>query len=251
MSGGGGQTKTQKVTQSSSPWSEQVPLWKTSYDRLNTLYKAGNLRVNPYPGQTVAPISPETGQAWGMIANRAQAGSPLTAMSNTYAGDVLSGRYLGQDAPGFASVLDRTRNAVNATYALGGRYGSGAHDTAVAQGLGGVLNDAYQAERSRMDAAMQFAPQLAQQEYFDAQQLAQVGAQREANLQNLINAEIERYNATQQAPINELALYQNFIGGDIGGTQVGTQPVQVNKPNPWQIGAGVIGSLLGSALGLG
>ena len=250
MSGGGGQSKTQKVTQSTSPWSEQVPLWKTSYGRLNDLYKAGNLRINPYPGQTVAPISPETGQAWGMIANRALGGSPLNALSGNYAADVLSGRYLGQDAPGLSSILGRARNAVNATYSLGGRYGSGAHDAAVAQGVGGILNDAYQAERARMDATMQFAPQLAQQDYFDAQQLAQVGSQREANLQNLINAEIQRYNATQQAPINELALYQNFIGGDIGGTQVGTQPVQVNKPNPWQIGAGVIGSLLGSVIGL-
>jgi len=184
-----------------------------------------------------------------MIANRAQAGSPLNNLSKGYIGDVLGGKFLGQDAPGFSSVLDRARNAVNATYALGGRYGSGAHDTAVAQGLGGVLNDAYQAERNRMDSAAQFAPQLAQQDYFDAQQLAQVGGQREAHMQDLINAEIQRYNAIQQSPINELALYQNFIGGNLGGTQTGTQPVQKSSANPWEIGAGVIGSILGSVLG--
>jgi hypothetical protein len=202
MSGGGGGSKTQTVTQSNTPWSAQVPLWNTSYQRLNNLYKSGGLRINPYPGQTVAPTSPETGQAWDMIANRAQAGSPLTSLSKGYVGDVLGGKYLGQDAPGFAAVLGRARNAVNANYALGGRYGSGAHDAAIAQGLGGVLNDAYQMERGRMDAAAQFAPQLAQQDYFDAQQLAQVGGQREAHLQDLINAEIQRYNAMQQAPIN-------------------------------------------------
>jgi hypothetical protein len=247
MSSGGGGPKTQTVTQSNSPWSAQVPLWKTSYERLNDLYKSGGLRINPYPGQTVAPTSPETGQAWNMIAGRAQAGSPLNNLSKGYVSDVLGGMYLGQDAPGFSSVLDRTRNAVNATYALGGRYGSGAHDAAVAQGLGGVLNDAYQAERSRMDAAAQFAPQLAQQDYFDAQQLAQVGGQREAHLQDLINAEIQRYNAIQQAPINELALYQNFIGGNIGGTQTTTQPVQSDNTEPWQVGAGIIGSILSRA----
>jgi hypothetical protein len=181
-----------------------------------------------------------------MIANRAQAGSPLNALSKGYIGDVLGGRYLGQDAPGFSSVLDRAHDAVDATYALGGRYGSGAHDAAVAQGIGSILNDAYQAERGRMDAAAQFAPQLAQQDYFDAQQLAQVGSQRESHLQDLINAEIQRYNATQQAPINELALYQNLIGGNIGSTQTMTQPTQ--KANPWAVGAGVIGSILGNAL---
>lgn len=249
MSGGGGGSKTQTVTESNTPWSAQIPLWKTSYERLNDLYGSGALRINPYPGQTVAPTSPETGQAWNMVASRAQAGSPLNSLSKGYLGDVLAGRYLGRDAPGFASVLDRTRNAVNATYALGGRYGSGAHNSAVAHGVGGLLNDAYQAERSRMDAAAQLAPQLAQQDYFDAQQLAQVGQQRQAHLQNLINAEIQRYNAMQQAPINELALYQNFIGGNIGGTKTTTTPVQSNDTDPWQIGVGVIGSVLGSVLG--
>jgi hypothetical protein len=249
MSGGGGGSKNQTTTVNNAPWSEQIPLWRTSYQRLNDLYRQGGLRINPYPGETVAPIAPETGQAWGAIAERAQMGSPLNAMAKGYVGDVLGGRYLGQDAPGLSSVLDRTRNAVNATYALGGRYGSGAHDSAVAQGFGGVLNDAYQAERSRMDAAAQFAPQLAQQDYFDAQQLAQVGDRREAHLQDMINAEIQRYNALQQAPINELALYQNLIGGNIGGTQTTTQPVQRNGASPWQIGAGIIGSVLGAALG--
>jgi hypothetical protein len=249
MSSGGGGSKTQTVTETNTPWSAQVPLWKTSYERLNDLYKAGALRVNPYPGQTVAPTSPETGQAWSMIANRAQTGSPLNTLTKGYVGDVLGGRYLSQDAPGFSSVLDRTRNAVNATYALGGRYGSGAHNSAVAQGIGGVLNDAYQAERGRMDAAAHLAPQLAQQDYFDAQQLAQVGQQRQAQLQNLINAEIQRYNAIQQAPINELALYQNFIGGNIGGSKTTTTPTQGNDSDPWQVGLGVIGSVLGNVLG--
>jgi hypothetical protein len=246
MSGGGG--KTQKVTESHTPWPEQIPLWKTSYDRLNNLYKSGSLRIDPYPGKTVAPISPETGKAWNMVARRAQAGSPLNDLSKGYIGDVLRGKYLGQEAPGFSSVLDRTRNAVNATYSLGGRYGSGAHDAAVAQGVGGVLNDAYQAERGRMDAAAQFAPQLAQQDYFDAQQLAQVGSQRQAYLQDLINAEIQRYNAKQHAPINELALYQDFIGGNVGSTSTTTQPVAGSNAQPWQVGLGIIGSLLGRVI---
>lgn len=248
MSGGGGDSKNQTVTQSSTPWSQQIPLWKTSYQRLNDLYKSGGLHINPYPGQTVAPISPETGQAWSMAASRAQSGSPLNGLSKGYIGDVLSGRYLGQDAPGFNSVLERTRNAVDATYSLGGRYGSGAHESALAQGLGSVLNDAYQAERGRMDAAAQLAPQLAQQDYFDAQQLAQVGSQRQAHLQDLINAEIQRYNAIQQAPINELALYQNFIGGNLGGTTTTTQPGQGGSAEPWQVGLGIIGSILGRVL---
>ena len=245
MSSGGG--KSTKQTVSNKPWEEQIPLWENSYARLNKLYKSGALRLEPYPGSTVAAIQPQTKRAWNMIERRARAGSPLTRASKGYVNNVLSGKYLGQDAPGFSSVLDRTRNAVNATYALGGRYGSGAHDAAVAQGLGGVLNDAYQAERNRMDAAAQFAPQLAQQDYFDAQQLAQVGSERQAQLQDRLNDKIQRYNAIQQAPLNELALYQNFIGGDIGGTQTAMGPVK--GAEPWQIGAGIIGSLLGRIWG--
>ena len=60
---------------------------------------------------------------------------------------------------------------------------------------------------------------------------------------------LQRYNALQQAPVNELALYQNFIGGNLGGTQTGTQPIQTSRTNPLEVGAGIIGSLLGSIYG--
>jgi hypothetical protein len=89
---------------------------------------------------------------------------------------------------------------------------------------------------------MRFAPQFAMSDYQDAQMLGSVGKERQADLQNQINAEIDRYNATQQAPINELALYQNLIGGQLGGTTKGTVPGQPSG-NPWLSALGGLGML--------
>lgn len=245
MSGGGGSSDT--TVQTTEPWDDQKVLWRRSFNQLNKLYNSGKLRVKPYAGRTIANISPQTRQGWSMIQDRAQKGSSLNRASESYVNDVLNGRYLGEQAPGFDSVLNQARNSVNANYALGGRYGSGAHDAAVAQSLGGFLHSNYQAERNRMDAMAQFAPQLARERYFDAQQLAEVGKQRQAHQQDVINSRIQRYNARQQIPINELALYQNFIGGNLGGQTSTTQPTQ--QQSPWLTGLGLLGGIAGTILG--
>jgi hypothetical protein len=90
----------------------------------------------------------------------------------------------------------------------------------------------------QQQAAAQFAPQLAQQDYYDLGMLGQVGSQREAAMQDNINADIDRYNQLQNAPINELALYQQLIGGNLGGTTKGTQPVNTGNQT-----AGLVGGL--------
>ena len=111
-----------------------------------------------------------------------------------------------------------------------GRTFSGSHAGALNQSQGQIRYQDYARRAAEQQAAAQFAPQLAREDYFDLGQLQQVGAQREAAGQDLINADINGYNALQNAPINELALYQKLIGGNLGAQTTATQPV--NNGNP-------------------
>jgi hypothetical protein len=81
----------------------------------------------------------------------------------------------------------------------------------------------YGDERQRMMQAAGLTPQLAAQDYFDIAQLAAAGSTRERNYQDLINAEIARFNYEQQLPYNKLARYLGMIQGDYGGTTQTTQ----------------------------
>jgi hypothetical protein len=218
---------TQTTTQTSAPWGPQAQRYtKNLFPRVDQLLNSGGLRINPYPGQTVAPTSDETANAWTGIANRAQSGSPLNQMSSDYVKRTLDPNYLMSDSPGLSSVLDSAANDVNARFAMAGRTFSGNHANALNQSQGQLRYQDFARKAQEQQAAAQFAPQLAREDYFDLGQLQQVGGQREAAMQDQINADINRYNSLQNAPINELALYQQLIGGNLGGTTTATQPKQ-------------------------
>jgi hypothetical protein len=235
---GGDTVQTQS---SSAPWGPQASRYQTALKDLDKLYKAGGLRVNPYPGQTVAPTAPETQQAWAGTAQRAQAGSPLNQASASYLMNVLNPGYLTSDSPGLQSVIDQSRQGVNAQFAMGGRTFSGAHAGGLGASEGALRYTDFARKAQEQQAASQFAPQLAREDYYDLGQLGQVGSQREAAMQDQINADINRYNSLQNAPINELALYQKLIGGNLGAQTTATQPNQ----NAWGANqtAGLIGGL--------
>lgn len=233
--------KPQRTTSTTEPYKPSQPLLNTTIKDAENLYKSGGLNYQYYPGETVAPVSPETGQAWSAIAQRAQAGSPLTDSAKGYYGDVLSGKYLNAEAPGFDSVLRSARNDVNANKAASGRYGSGSHDAAVAEALGGLRYQNYAQERGYQDAAARYAPALAQQDYYDANQLLNVGQQRQGQLQDQINEGINRWNFDQNSAANAIALAQSLAGGNLGATTKATQPVQGGGYSPF-------GQVLGTAL---
>jgi hypothetical protein len=232
---------TQQTQSSSAPWGPQAKRWQTSLNDLDKLRASGALRINPYPGQTVAPTSQETANAWTGIANRAQSGSPLNQMSGDYVRRTLDPGYLMSDSPGLSNVLDSAANDVNSRFAMAGRTFSGGHANALNQSQGQLRYQDFARKAQEQQAAAQFAPQLAREDYFDLNQLQQVGGQREAAGQDLINADINRFNALQNAPINELALYQKLIGGNLGANTTATQPNQ----NAWGANqtVGLIGGL--------
>lgn len=70
MGGGGNQT----TKQTSTPWEGQQPYLEDLFQQAQGLYQGGPQQY--YPGQTVAPFSPQTMMAMDMMTNRAMSGSP-------------------------------------------------------------------------------------------------------------------------------------------------------------------------------
>jgi len=248
-SGSGSKTKDQTVTQSSAPWGPQQAPLKQAIGDATKLYDSGGLYITPYQGDMVAPAAPAQQQSWGMISDRAQAGSPLVGASKDYLQGVLDPGFLNQVNPGMQGVLDQARQGVNANYAQAGRTFSGAHDAATTAALAPTLYADYANKMGMQMQAAGMAPGIAQQDYFDANQLGQVGNQQQAQLQDQINAEMQRYYASQGAKANELGLYQSLVGGNYGGTTQTTQPVQTQQQNPWLTGLGILGTIGGGFLG--
>src|SRR5262249_38271866 len=94
--------------------------------------------------------------------------------------------------------------------------------------LGGLAgNLAYQnyaAERANMLNALDAVPGYAQGDYADIAQLADVGQQREALAQALINDQVARWNFVQQQPADKLPQDAQLSQGNLGGMQSTTAP---------------------------
>lgn len=236
--GGGDEPKQQTSTTTNNPYPAAKPGMDLFYKDLTNAYKGGALNLKPWMGDSVAPSSPETLAAWQGTADRAQAGSPLIDQSGAYLSRVLDPNYLFSDSPGLSSVLDAARNDVNAQFSMGGRTFSGAHAGSLGGKLGQIRYQDFARKAGEQQAAAGMAPGIARERYFDMQQLGQVGQQREAKLQDLINAEIERFNALQGGTANELGLFQRLLAGGGSGSTSTTQPRPTDNSNPVLQGIG-------------
>lgn len=235
--GGGEDGESGTTTTVNNPYPAAKPGLDLFYKNLIDAYKGGQLRQTPFTGQTVAPISPETAQSWQMISDRANAGAPLNAAASELVLSRLAPGYLTSDSPGLQSVIDRARQGVNAEFSRAGRTFSGAHAGGLAASEGQLRYQDLLRKAGEQTAAAQFAPTLEREGYFGAQQLAGVGQQRQAQLQDLINAQINLHNAQQAVPMTELGNFSQLLaGGGPGSTSVtGPKPP---SGNPWAQGLG-------------
>lgn len=165
---------------------------------------------------------------------------------------------------------------ISSMFSQAGRYGSGAQQTALnnltdtygrtigdmAAGIygqnyanerqlqAGAANEADQAfgrERLMQQQATGMAPTTAATDWRNIGMLQNVGADREAFAQNLVNDAVARWNFAQQTPAQKLAEYARLISGgvNVGGTTTGSQVAQLPPPNRLANAAG------GAALGYG
>ena len=184
---------------------------------------------------------------------------------------------------------DASREALSVldgSFSRAGRYGSGAHAAAQADAVTGLAADmygaayqqqvqaaaqaasAYNAGLGQQISAAQAAGQLygqglsqqvqaagmakllAGQGYEDAAALAEAGAAQESYAQQLLNAEIERWNYDQQKDISALKQYSQLVQGDYGSTvtTTGMQSTPSNKLGGFMAGAGA-GASMGASIG--
>ena len=211
------------------------------------------LTPKAFPDQTFANFAPETLTAQNLISQRAQAGSPLTNKAQGYLGDVLNGSYLNSnphlDAT-FNKAADQIQGRVNSAFGTGGRFGSGINQEVMGRTLAdaatGIYGQNYTNERNAMQQGLLFAPELANQDYVDMGQLANVGAQKEGQAQLSINDQINRFNLENEAPLTALQRYQQLISGNFGGTTTATSPYYQNSAgNALGMGLGGMSMLSG------
>ncbi len=174
-------------------------------------------------------------------------------------------------------------SAINGNFSRAGRYGSGAHAAASADAAADLAAQMYGAAYTQqMDAAARaadaynaglaqqidaaqgagqlyssgvaqqlagagVAQQLAGQTYADASALAQAGAAQDSYRQQLINADVERWNVEQQKALQALNNYNQLIQGNYGGTTTTTG--QQTPSAKTTLGTMATGAALGSSLG--
>lgn len=305
MGKGGGSSTTNTVAE---PWSGQQPYLTDVFQQSSSLYGSGDLAPAYYSGNTVASQSPYTTQAYNVVSGQANKGdnsygsmgtalkttnnvmnngiSGNTGLSNLNAvGDTNAGN-TGLQALNsmttavnpysqtlLSQAIDQQTGQLNGNFSQAGRYGSGAHENAVADaatnltnqfysdaydkqmqaatnasqayntGTGNniaAMNDAasaYNAGLGAQNTAASNAQNLYNQRYTDAQWLSDIGANQENYNQAKIDANIDRYNYNAQRPLTALSNYNQLIQGTYGGTTTSTGK------------SGYTGSALGSALG--
>ena len=277
--GGGGSTTT---VQKADPWEGQQPYLKDIFEQAKNMYEGGQLAPDYYEGNTVAGQSDWTKQALQMQADRAQNGSQLINDASTSMGNVVTGQALAgnqglntlnqmaqEDNPYVDELYNRANSqaqaGINANFNAAGRYGSGAHAAASADAANNLANQMYGSMWDKRAAAAQGAgqlynqgigqqimgagqaQQLGNQAYTDAAALSEAGGVMDDYNQQLINADIDRWNYDQQKAMLALQNYNNLIQGNYGGTNTSTGQVQNTGGN--RLGNVAGGALAGGGLG--
>ena len=220
-----------------------------------------------YPGQTYISPSQQTQAALAAAQQRAVTGNPLVPAAQQTALNTVQGNYLGGN-PFFEGAFKAATQGAQTTYqdtvntalsnaSRAGRYGSGAMGTALDR-AGGVYANAltntagnlayqnYADERGRQQAMVGVAPQLAQADYTDINQLLQAGQAGEGYQDLAMQDAINRYNFAQQAPYNKL---QSYLSGAYGAPMGSTGSVTSTSYGGSKAAGALGGAASGAAMG--
>lgn len=261
-----------------------LPYITTGLERAKSLFLGGE-QPSMYPGQTYVSPSEQTMSALQQQENIAtQANPTLQAAQNAYlqsygglgataAGGFLQGNPYQQQMiaaatrPLMQQYSDQVLPGIASLYSKSGRYGSGAMQNALGQATesyGRALGDVsanivgtqYDQERARQQQAMmgltniaQAAPSIYGQQYLPSQQLAQIGAQREAIAGQPLQEAMQRYSFGQQLPYQQLSGYLSSVYGSPTASYGSTSQNMSSNPTVGAIGGALGGGLLGNALG--
>jgi hypothetical protein len=227
-----------------------------------------------FPGQTYVGPSEATQAAIQAAQNRAVTGSPLVPAAQAETLANIQGAYLGGN-PFFQGAFQPAAQAAQQSFydavnqlrsqtAGAGRYGSGAMETLENRAMGqlgtSLSNVAgqlayqnYDAERARQAAAVAGAPQMAQADFQDIQQLLSAGQLGESYQEAALQDAIQRYNYEQNLQQAKLEQYLAAAwGAPMGSVGTATQPTFRNQAaNVFggAVGGYAMGGPTGAALG--
>ena len=211
------------------------------------MYQGGGPQY--YGGQTYVSPSATTQTGLQALEARAKLGNPLLQSAQNQLQSTVSGDFLGGN-PFFQGAFQPAARAAETQFkttlgdiasksSLAGRYGSGAmgslQDRAtgafgqqLANTAGQLAYQNYADERQRQQQAIGLAPQMAQADYQDIQQLLQAGQMREGYQGQQQQADIAKFNFLQNQPQQNLQnylslVYGNPLGRVASSTTSGTQ----------------------------
>ena len=191
------------------------------------LYQAAG--PNYYPDNTYVGAGSTTEEAMRQTADRARTGNPLLSTAQNEQLSTIRGDRLSAGNPYFADMMaSAARPAISefntairdigSRTAASGRYGSGAMGemeskatdnlaTALTGEASKLAYSNYGAERTRQDAAIASAPQMAAADYADINQLMNVGQQEEDYERQALEADIARFEYNENKPYMKLDSY--------------------------------------------
>ncbi len=196
------------------------------------------LNSDPYSDQVFQNIQQQVTPAVNsQFMGSGRYGSNLHADTQTRA---LTEAYAPYASQQYQSGLDRMGQAAGMSDAMyNNAYGR------MAQGAG-MAQDIYNTDVSNRFNAAGMAPTYAANDWTDINALSNIGGQQQQLGQQELNDAAARWDYYQQLPYNKLGQYQNNIGGNYGGTTVGT--TKTPQPSMFQQIAGAGLGLLGSGL---
>jgi hypothetical protein len=235
-----------------------------------------------FPGQMYVSPSQQTLDALQAQEQLARAGSPqLAAAQEAYGrslgqtGFTAGGGFLGTNPflqgaiasatrPVMQQFQEQTLPGIQSAFSQAGRYGSGAQARAIGQAqeaasraIGDISASMtaqdYARERALQQQSIgqqavlgQMAPSFFSQQFLPSEQLAQIGASREAIAAKPLQEEISRFQFQQQLPYSQLQSYLSAVyGNPMASSAVPQQaPAQVNR-----LGTSLGGAALGAGIG--
>lgn len=247
-----------KTTSTSNQTQKTTPVSYLGTDTANALSQATALDAAGapayYPGQQVADLTPAQLEANQNITNLVNNGNPGIDDANSALQSILTtpsgtNPYLDQ----YLSTLGaQTANGINNTFNANGRFASGSNAataaTAVTNAQLPFLMNQYNTDQANKLTASQDVIPLSNNAFQQQAALADVGQSQQSQNQNVINADINKYNYNATAPENFLNNYLNQLNSsdanNWGTTTDNTTQTQSSKSGS------VLGSLLSTGLAL-
>lgn len=256
---GGGSKNTSTTVSNNEPWGAAQPALNTALSGAQNLYNSGQ-GAGVYGGQRVAGQSGQTtgglaaltgaananmggqglsGQLQGVIDSGGYNSAQMDALNNTR--EIANGSFDLNSDPGWAQIRDQAISGVNLSSSGMGRTGSGTNQTLLASNLADAGARQYGNWQNRRDAANSNLFQMGQTGFGNlgtaytgmqapGQTLLGVGQQNDAYQQSLINANIDKFDETQNAQWNNLSRLNAIASGagSLGGssTSKASQPGQ-------------------------